>query len=153
MSIEKKLKDLGIEINEAPKPVASYVPAVKTDNYVYTSGQIPLKNGELQSKGKVGKDITLEEGYEAAKICAINCLSAVKSMIKDLDKIEKIVKVTGFVSSGEGFNQQPQVVNGASDFLGEIFNEKGEHSRAAVGVSELPLNASVEVEMIVKVKE
>lgn len=152
MSFEKKLKEMGIEIPEAPKPVAAYVPAVKIDKYVYTAGQIPFEKGELNYKGKLGKELTVEEGYKAAKICAINCLSAVKGVIGSLDNIEKIVKVTGFVNSAPGFNQQPKVVNGASEFLGEVFGEAGAHARSAVGVNELPLDAPVEVEMIVKIK-
>jgi len=152
MSFEKKLREMGITIPEAPKPVAAYVPAVKIDKYVYTAGQIPFVEGKLKYKGKLGKDLSIEEGYEAAKISAINCLSAVKSLIGSLDNIEKVVKVTGFVNSAPGFNEQPKVVNGASEFLGEVFGEKGAHARSAVGVNELPLDAPVEIEMIVKIK-
>lgn len=152
MSVESKLKELGLDLPEAPKPVAAYVPAVLTDGWVYTSGQIPFVNGELKFKGKVGKEMTPEQGYEAAKICCLNCLSVVKAQIGDLDKIEKIVKLTGFVSSAPGFNGQPSVINGASELLGQLFGDKGQHARAAVGVNELPLDATVEVEMIVKVK-
>ncbi|MFZ5648714.1 MAG: RidA family protein [Bacillota bacterium] len=149
---ETKLKEIGITLPEAPKPLASYVPAVIVDKYVYTSGQIPLVNGELKFKGKVGADLTEEQGYEAAKTCAINCLSVVRDQIGSLDNIERIVKVTGFVNSAPGFANQPKVVNGASDLLGEVFGEAGRHARSAVGVSDLPINAAVEVEMIVKVK-
>lgn len=152
MSFEQKVQELGLTIPEAPKPVAAYVPAVKVDNYVYTAGQIPFVNGELKYKGKVGKDLTLEQGYEAAKICALNCLAAIKGQIGSLDNIEKIVKITGFVSSAPGFNDQPKVINGASELIGQIFGEQGQHARAAVGVNELPVDAAVEVEMIVKVK-
>lgn len=152
MSYEAKIKELGLEIPEAPKPVAAYVPGVLIDGYVYTSGQIPFVNGELKYKGKVGAEVSPEEAYEAAKICAINCLAVVKSLIGSLDKVERIVKVTGFVNSAAGFNGQPQVVNGASELLGQIFGDAGKHARSAVGVSELPADATVEVEMIVKVK-
>ncbi|MBO8168022.1 MAG: RidA family protein [Thermoanaerobacteraceae bacterium] len=152
MSFEQKVQELGLTVPEAPKPVAAYVPAVKVDNYVYTAGQIPFVNGELKYKGKVGKDLTLEQGYEAAKICALNCLAAIKGQIGSLDNIEKIVKITGFVSSAPGFNDQPKVINGASELIGQIFGEQGQHARAAVGVNELPVDAAVEVEMIVKVK-
>lgn len=152
MSFEKKMEEMGIEIPEAPKPVAAYVPAVKIGDFVYTSGQIPFVKGELKYKGKVGKDLDEKEGYEAARVCALNCLSAIKGVIGSLDKIEKVVKVTGFVNSAPGFNLQPKVVNGASELLGEIFGEVGQHARSAVGVSDLPLDAAVEVEMIVKVK-
>jgi enamine deaminase RidA (YjgF/YER057c/UK114 family) len=152
LSYEKKLQELGINIPEAPKPVAAYVPSVRIGDFVYTSGQIPFVNGELKVKGKVGTDISVEEGYEAAKICAINCLAVLKAEIGNLDKIEKIVKLTGFVNSSPGFSQQPKVINGASEFLGEVFGEAGKHARSAVGVNELPLDAAVEVEMIVKIK-
>ncbi len=153
MSVESKLTQMGLSLPVAPKPVATYVPAVLTnDGYVYTSGQIPLVSGELKYKGKVGKDLDEAQGYEAAKICALNCLSVIKAQIGDLDRIERIVKVVGFVNSAPGFSQQPKVVNGASDLLGELFGEKGQHARSAVGVCELPLDAACEVEMVVKVK-
>jgi len=148
--IEKKLKELGLDVPEAAMPLAAYVPAVQVEGYVYTAGQIPLVDGELKYQGKLGKDFSVEDGYEAAKICALNCLAAIKS-VADLDNIEKVVKVVGFVNSAEGFNAQPKVVNGVSE-LGEIFGEAGKHARSAVGVSELPMDAAVEVEMIVKLK-
>ncbi len=151
--VEKKLAEMGLSIPEAPKPVAAYVPAVKTGDFIYTSGQIPLVNGELKFKGKVGAEMTLEQGYEAAKVCALNCLSVIKGLIGDLDKIEQVVKVVGFVNSAAGFNMQPKVINGASELLGAVLGEKGVHARSAVGVNELPLDATVEVEMVVKVKE
>jgi len=106
----------------------------------------------LKFKGKLGKELTLEQGYEAAKVCALNCLAVIKGQIGSLDNIKQIVKVTGFVSSASGFNDQPKVINGASELLGEIFGEQGQHARAAVGVNELPVDAAVEVEMVVKVK-
>ncbi len=152
MSYEAKVKELGLAIPEAPKPVATYVPAVKVDNYVYTSGQIPFVDGQLKYKGKLGKELTLEQGYEAAKICVLNCLAVVKGQVGSLDNIDRIVKVTGFVNSAPNFTDQPKVINGASELLGDIFGESGQHVRAAVGVNELPVNAAVEVEMIVKVK-
>lgn len=153
MTIEEKIKAMGLELPEAPKPVAAYVPAVKIDNYVYTSGQIPFVNGELKYTGKVGSDVSEQDGYLAAKVCALNCLRVAKSLIGSLDKIEQIVKVNGFVASAAGFNMQPKVINGASELLGELFGEKGKHARTAVGVNELPLNAVCEVELIIKVKE
>ncbi len=152
MSIETKLKEMGLELPAAPKPVAAYVPAVKVGDYVYTSGQIPFVNGELKFKGKVGKDVTEAQGYEAAKVCVLNCLSVIKAQIGSLDNIEQVVKVVGFVNSADGFDMQPKVINGASELLGTLFGEKGQHARSAVGVNELPLNAACEVEMIVKVK-
>lgn len=152
MSYEAKLQELGLKVPEVAKPVAAYVPAVKVGDYVYTSGQIPFVEGKLKYVGKVGKDLSLEEGYEAAKVCALNCLAAVKCVIGSLDKVEQIVKVVGFVNSAPGFADQPKVVNGASELIGQVFGTAGEHARSAVGVAELPLNAAVEVEMIVKVK-
>lgn len=152
MGIEAKLKAMGLELPAAPKPVAAYVPAVKVDNFVYTSGQIPFVNGELKFKGKVGKDLTETEAYEAAKVCVLNCLSVIKAEIGDLERIERVVKVVGFVNSAPGFSLQPKVINGASELLGELFGEKGQHARSAVGVNELPLDAACEVEVIVKIK-
>ncbi len=149
--IEQKLNDLGIEIHEAPKPLASYIPATKVGNLVFTAGQIPLKDGALVYEGKVGSDITVEEGVKAAALCTINCLSVIKSEIGSLDNIKKIVKVTVFVNSAEGFTDQPKVANGASDLLVSVFGDSGKHVRSAVGVSELPIDSSVEIEMIVEV--
>lgn len=149
---EEKLKEMGICLPPVPRPVASYVPAVKVGDHIYTSGQIPFVDGELKYKGKVGVDLTEEQSYEAAKACIVNCLSAVKALAGSLDNIERIVKVTGFVNSAPGFVGQPTVLNGASDLLGQVFGEAGQHARSAVGVSDLPLGVAVEVEMIVKLK-
>ncbi len=151
--IEEKLKELGIEIQEPPKPLAAYIPAKRIDNLVYTAGQLPLKNGKLLHTGKVGYEVTEENAVECAKLGALNCLAAIKSVIGNLDKIETIVKVTVFVSSTVGYTGQPKVANGASEFLGNLFGENGKHARSAVGVSELPMNSPVEVEMIVKVAD
>ena len=153
MSYEAKLKEMGVEIPEAAKPLACYIPAVKIGNMVYTAGQIPLIAGKLQYTGKVGAEVSVEEAYAAAKTCAINCLAAIKGVIGDLDQIEAVFKVTGFVNSAAGFNGQPKVVNGASDFLGEVFGDAGKHARSAVGVSDLPIDAPVEVEVVVKLKD
>ena len=150
--VEAKLKEMGIEVPAAAKPLAAYVPAVKVDKYVYTSGQIPLVDGKLCCTGKVGKEVSLEEAYAAAKVCAINCLAAIKTVVGSLDEIQQIVKVVGFVNSAAGFNAQPKVVNGASEFLGEVFGEAGKHARSAVGVSDLPIDSPVEVELVVKLK-
>ena len=152
MIIEQKLQEMGLPLPELAKPVAAYVPAVCVADAVYTSGQIPLVKGEVKFKGKLGREFSVEDGYEAAKICALNCLAAAKSVIGDLDKIEKVVKVVGFVNSEAGFTDQPKVVNGASELLGKLFGVAGEHARSAVGVSELPLGVAVEVEMIFKLK-
>jgi enamine deaminase RidA (YjgF/YER057c/UK114 family) len=151
--IEEKIKDLEFELPDTPKPVAAYVPALKVDNLVFTAGQIPSVKGELKYKGKLGKNLSIDEGKKAAEICALNCLAAIKGIIKNLDEIERIIKLTVFVNSAEGFTNQPQVANGASELLEKIFGEKGKHVRSAVGVNELPLDAAVEIEMIVKIKD
>ncbi|HHX27408.1 MAG: RidA family protein [Bacillota bacterium] len=148
MKVEAKLKELGIEIPAVAKPVAAYVPAVLAGKWVYISGQLPFRQGKLDKTGKVGKDVTLEEAQAEARQCAINCIAALKSVAGDLDNVERIVKVTGFVASAPGFNDQPKAVNGASELLAQVFGEAGQHARAAVGVAELPLNACVEVELI-----
>ena len=151
--IEDKIKELGYSIPEAPKPLAAYIPAIQTGNLIFTAGQLPVQNGKLIAEGKLGKDVSPEVGMEAAKISALNCLSVVKSIAGSLDKIERIVKVTVFVNSAEGFTAQPQIANGASEFLVNVFGEAGKHVRSAVGVNELPLNAPVEIEMVVQVKK
>jgi len=152
MKVEQKLNEMGLPLPPAPVPVAAYVPGVLIDNYIYVSGQLPFEAGELKTKGKLGAEVSIEEGMRLAKVAALNCLAVVKSLIGDLDRIEKIVKVTGYVASAPGFNDQPKVINGASEFLGEVLGEAGKHARAAVGVNELPLNSPVEVDMIVKVR-
>jgi len=152
LSIENKLKSLGLKLPELPKPLGAYLPVIRINDILFTSGQGPILEGKIKYQGKVGKDLTLEEGYEAAKLCALNCLSAIKMEIGSLDKIERIVKVVGFVNSAQGFIKQSLVLNGASDLLQSLFEEKGKHVRVAVGVSELPNNMAVELEMIVKIK-
>jgi len=149
---ENRFRDLDINIETAAAPLAIYVPAVKVGDFVYTSGQIPIEDGKLKYAGKVTKDLSLEEAQQAAKLCAINCFRAVKSVAGNLDEIEQIIKLTVFVNSPEGFTDQPKVANGASEFLGSVFGDAGIHTRSAVGVSELPINSAVEIEMIVKVK-
>ncbi len=149
---EAKLKELNYEIPEAPRPLAAYIPATKEGKLIYTAGQLPIKNGELKFKGKVGGDVPEEEGIKAAEVCAINCLSVIKAEIGSLDNIDRIIKVTVFVASAEGFTAQPKIANGASEFLVKIFGDAGKHVRSAVGVSELPLGAPVEIEMIAKLK-
>lgn len=151
--LDEKIKSLGLTIPEPPEPFATYVPAVKVGNMIYTSGQIPIVDGVLKYKGKVGLNLTEEDGYEAARICCINCLSVIKGVAKSLDEIENVVKITGYVNSAPGFTGQSKVINGASDLLGEIFKGYGNHVRAAIGVCELPIDAAVEIEMIVKLKD
>lgn len=150
--IEEKIKQLGFELPEVAKPLAAYIPAKKVGNLVMTSGQIPVVKGELKYTGKVGKNLSEEDGQKAAQICALNCLAAIKSVIGSLDNIEEVVKLTVFVNSSTDFTAQPKVANGASELIGKIFGDSGLHVRSAVGVNELPLNAAVEIEMIVKVK-
>jgi enamine deaminase RidA (YjgF/YER057c/UK114 family) len=150
--IEDKIKELGFNLPGAPKPVAAYIPAYRVNNLIFTAGQIPSIAGELMFKGKIDKELNLVEGQRAAEICILNCLAAVKGILGDLDSIERIVKLTVFVNSSEGFTDQPKVANGASELLIKIFGEKGKHARSAVGVIALPLNAAVEIEMICEIK-
>lgn len=145
-----RLRELGIALPDVAAPLASYVPAVRTGNVVYTSGQLPMEAGKLVGTGKVGAEVTPEEGKAMARICALNALAAVDSLV-GIDAVARVVKVVGFVASAPGFTGQPGVVNGASELLAEVFGETGAHARSAVGVSELPLGAPVEVEMIVEV--
>ena len=152
MSFEHRLKELGIVLPEVAAPVAAYIQAVQVDKLVYTSGQIPFVKGQLIYKGVVGKDLTLEEGYEAARVCVLNALAAVKSLAGSIDNIERIIRLTGYVNSVDGFTDQPKVMNGASEILLQIFGEEGRHARSAIGVNTLPLGAAVEVELIVKLK-
>lgn len=149
---EKKLQELGLNIPEAPKPLAAYIPSLRVDKLIFTAGQLPMVNGELLYKGKLGKEVSDEEGIKAAEACLLNCLSVVKSQLNSLDDIDRIVKLTVFVNSSEGFTSQPKIANGASELLVKVFGEQGKHVRSAVGVNELPLNAPVEIEMIVKIK-
>lgn len=150
--IEQRLGELGIELPAAPKPAASYVPAMTFGDLVYTSGNDCRINGKLMYEGKLGKDLTIEQGQEAARQTAINLLAVLKEHLGDLDRITQIVKVLGFVNSAPGFAEQPYVINGASDFFIEVFGEKGVHARSALGTSELPFNTPVEIEMIVKIE-
>lgn len=151
--IEERINKLGYALPNAPKPLASYIPAVRVGNLVFTAGQLPIMDGILIYKGKIGKEITEEDGKKAAQICALNCFSVIKNEIGNLDNIERVIKLTVFVNSANGFINQPQVANGASELVKEIFGENGMHVRSAVGVSELPMNAAVEIEMIVSVKK
>lgn len=150
MTARSRLAELGIELPKVATPLAAYVPAVRTGNLVYTSGQLPLVDGDLTHVGKVGAEITPEEAKVAARTCALNALAAVDALV-GIDAVSRVVKVVGFVASASGFGGQPGVVNGASEFFGAVFGDAGAHARSAVGVSELPLNAPVEVELIVEV--
>jgi enamine deaminase RidA (YjgF/YER057c/UK114 family) len=150
MNVSARLGQLGVTLPQVVAPLASYVPAVRTGNLVYTSGQLPIEGGKLARTGKVGAEISPEEGKALARICALNALAAVGSVV-GIDAVTRVVKVVGFVASAPGFNGQPSVVNGASDLFAEVFGDNGAHARSAVGVSELPLDAPVEVELIVEV--
>ena len=150
MSVKARLAELGLELPTVVKPLASYVPAVRTGNHVYTAGQLPMVDGELAGSGKVGTEVTPERAAELARICALNALAAVEALV-GIESVTRVVKVVGFVASASGFTGQPSVVNGASQLLGDVFGEAGIHARSAVGVAELPLNAPVEVELIVEV--
>lgn len=147
---ETKLKELGIVLPPAPKPVAAYVPAVTTGNLIFVSGQDCKKNGELLFKGKVGRELTVEQGYAASRQCMINLLAVLKEHVGDLNKIKRIVKLLGFVNSADGFVEQPYVINGASELLIELFGDKGCHARSALSAKELPFDTPVEIEMIVE---
>ncbi|MBS1253559.1 MAG: hypothetical protein MAG451_02608 [Anaerolineales bacterium] len=151
--VEQKLKELGQELPEPPNPVAAYVPAVEVNGLLFTSGSGPIESGAIKYHGKVGHDLTVEEGYQAARLTMLNLLAVVRQALGSLDRVERIVKVTGLVASAPGFNQQPEVMNGASHLLEQLFGEQGRHARSAIGVNELPFNTPVEIEMIVKVRE
>ena len=150
--VEDKLRQMGLELPAPPAPVAAYLPTVRTGNLVFVSGQVPREKGEIKYRGHVGSNLSVDEGRAAARICALNALAAVKKEIGDLDRIRRVVKVTGYVASAAGFTDQPKVVDGASVFLVELLGDKGRHARAAVGVNELPLGVAVELEMIVEVE-
>jgi enamine deaminase RidA (YjgF/YER057c/UK114 family) len=150
VSASARLAELGIDLPEVVAPLAAYVPAVRTGNLVYTSGQLPMVGGELLQTGKVGATVSPEDAKALARVCALNALAAVHSLV-GIDSVTRVVKVVGFVASAAGFTGQPGVVNGASHLFGEIFGDEGAHARSAVGVSELPLDAPVEVEIIVEV--
>jgi enamine deaminase RidA (YjgF/YER057c/UK114 family) len=148
---EEKLAELGLTLPGVVPPVAAYVPALRTGDLVYTSGQVPMVEGKMARTGKLGAELSLDEGKEMARICALNALAAVKSQVGDLAKVVRVVKVVVFVASTADFTEQPQVANGASELLGEVFGEAGRHARSAVGVASLPLDAPVEVELIAQV--
>jgi enamine deaminase RidA (YjgF/YER057c/UK114 family) len=150
--VESRINELKLSLPGTPKPVAAYIPAKQTGKLVFTAGQLPMVNGELISKGLLGQDVEIDEANEAARICTLNALAAIKGVIGDLDRIKQIIRVVGYVASVPTFTQQPAVVNGASELLLEIFGENGKHARSAVGMAVLPLNASVEIELTVEVE-
>lgn len=152
MTIKERLSQMGLTLPEAPDPVAAYAPSVRAGDLVFVSGQLPLVQGELTARGRAGTEVSLDEARKAAQTAALNCLSVVQAEA-GLDNIIRIVKLTGYVASGPDFFDQPQVVNGASELLQEVFGSAGRHARAAVGVSALPLGSPVEIEMIVQVRD
>ena len=151
MTPEDKLKELGIELPEAPKPLGSYIPAVRTGNLIFLSGMLPLIKGKLVRQGKVGEDLRIEEAGEDVRTAVINALSVLKANIGTLNNVKRCVKITGYIASSPNFTDQPMVLNAASDLLFEIFGESGRHARVAVGVNVLPLNSPVEIEFIFEV--
>jgi len=148
---EERLSELGLAVPEVAKPVAAYVPPVRSGNHVFTSGQLPMREGQLITTGKVGGEVSAEEAVECARQCALNAIAAVRAEIGDLSNVKRIVKVVAFVASTPDFTGQPGVANGASELFGQVFGEVGQHARSAVGVPVLPLDAPVEVELIVEV--
>ncbi|MDN5919534.1 MAG: RidA family protein [Pseudonocardia sp.] len=150
MSPSEKLRELGLALPSVSTPAGAYIPARRSGNLVFTAGQVPFVDGKLPKTGKIGGDVSAEDGYDLARTCALNALAAVDALV-GLDSVTGIVKVVGFVASSPEFGGQPKVINGASDLLGEVFGEAGAHARSAVGVAELPMNSPVEVELIVEV--
>ena len=147
-----KLEELGLSIPIAAKPVAAYLPAVRTGNLIFTAGQLPLVDGEMVITGKVGKEVTTEDGKQLAEVCALNCLAAIETLVQ-IEKIVRVVRVVGYVNGVTGFTNQPAVINGASELFVKLWGDAGKHARSAIGVAELPLDAPVEIELIVEVTQ
>jgi len=152
MSVKERLSELGLELPDVPEPVAAYVPGVREGKLLFTSGQIPAVDGELVYQGKVGDVFTVEVGYKAARLCALNALAVLANLAGGIENIKRILKVTGFVNSAAGFSDQPKVVNGASELFVDLFGQAGQHARSAVACNELPLDSAVEVEVIAVMK-
>ncbi len=150
MDFDARLHELGITLPEPAQPLAAYVPALVVGNWAFVSGQLPVENGQLLYGGKMSDNEDTQKGYQAARLCAINCLAALRQATGGLDRVVQVVKLTGYVASADGFTAQPAVLNGASELMEAVFGEAGRHARAAVGVSQLPLGALVEIEMMVK---
>ena len=151
-SAEATLRSLGIELPEPPRALASYVPVQRVGELLYTSGVIPVHNGEVRFKGVVGADLSVKDGARAAELCALNIVSLIRSYTGSLDEVEQFVQLSGFVRSAQGFDEQPKVMNGASDLIFRIFGERGRHTRQALGTNELPLGVAVEISAIVRLK-
>ncbi len=152
MKVEAKIAELKLELPGAPAPVANYVRTVRTGNLLFVSGHGPQRDGKMQSVGKVGKELTLEDGYKAAQLVCLNCLASVKDALGDLDRVKRVVKLLGMVNCTSDFGQQPEVINGASDLLVQLYGDAGRHARSAVGMGSLPRNISVEIEMVLDVE-
>jgi enamine deaminase RidA (YjgF/YER057c/UK114 family) len=152
MRVEQELERMGFSLL-TPKPVAAYIPAVRTGDLVFTAGQGPTVDGVPKFTGKLGRELTEEQGYQAAQLCVVNCLACVKSLIGDLDKVEQVIKLLGFVACVDGFTRQPWVINGASELLIKLFGDRGKHARSAIGTNQLPLDIPVEVEIVVRVRD
>ena len=152
MSIEERLKELGVRLPIVSQPIAEYVPAKRVGDLIYVSGQGPVRDGKAVYVGQVGCEVSLDEASKAAEICALNCLAAIKSVVDSLEEVAEVVQVRGFVNSADDFHDQPKVINGASDLLVKVFGDRGRHVRAALGTSNLPGNIPVEIEMIVKMR-
>lgn len=150
MSVRDNLRDLGLEVPVAAKPVAAYVPAIRTGNLIFTAGQLPLVNGQMVATGKVGQEVDVEQAKKLAEVCALNCLAAVETIVP-IERIFRIVRVVGYVNGTAGFTNQPAVINGASELFLNLWGDSGKHARSAVGVAELPLNAPVEIELTVEI--
>jgi enamine deaminase RidA (YjgF/YER057c/UK114 family) len=150
MSVRDCLRDLGLELPVAAKPVAAYVPATRTGNLIFTAGQLPLVNGQMVATGKVGQEVDVEQAKKLAEVCALNCLAAVETIVP-IERIFRIVRVVGYVNGAAGFTNQPAVINGASELFLNLWGDSGKHARSAIGVAELPLNAPVEVELTVEI--
>ncbi len=150
MNVRTKLEEMGLSVPVAPIPLAAYLPAVRTGNLIFTAGQLPLIDGQIVATGKVGREVTAENGKRLAEVCALNCLAAVETIVP-LEKISRIIRVVGYVNSATGFTNQPVVINGASELFLNLWGDSGKHARSAVGVAELPLNAPVEIELTVEI--
>jgi len=150
--VNKRLQELGIKLPIPPDPLGAYVPAVISGHLLYISGQLPLRDGNLVFKGKVGAQVTEEEAYQAARVASINALAVIAKELGGFDRLKRVIKLTGYIASSQGFNSQAAVVNGASDFFFEVLGDAGKHARVAVGVSELPANSPVEIEIIAEIK-
>ncbi len=151
MSFEQRLKELGLTLPAPPKPVANYLPVVRVDNLLFLSGVLPSRDGQLVMTGKLGQNLSIEQGVEAARVAVLNGLSIIRSTTGSLDQVEQIVKMVGYIASAPGFVDQPQILNGASDLLVSLFGDAGRHARVAVGAAELPRHAPVEIDLIVQI--